>query len=142
MRVVLDTNIYIAAALKNSFSAEIIELVTRSNDLTAITSEEILTELAQKLKDKFNWRKENIDYFVIRVRMITEVVEIKGKVSSILRDPEDIKILECSVSGEADLIVTLDQDLIKLKKFRGIGIVHPKTLNWTLPEYFKKKKSD
>lgn len=142
MRVVLDTNIYIAAALKNSFSAEIIELVTRSNDLTAITSEEILAELVQKLKDKFNWRKENIDYFVTRVRMITEVVEIKGKVSSILRDPEDIKILECSVSGKADLIVTLDQDLIKLKKFRGIGIVHPKTLNWTLPEYFKKKKSD
>ncbi|MBI2327071.1 putative toxin-antitoxin system toxin component, PIN family [Candidatus Curtissbacteria bacterium] len=141
MRVVLDTNIYIAAALKNSFSAEIIELVTRSNDLTAITSEEILTELTQKLKDKFHWREENIDYFVASVRKIAEVVEIKEKVSVILRDPEDNKILECAVSGEADLIVTLDQDLIKLKKFRGIGIVHSKTLAWTLPEYFKKRKA-
>lgn len=61
------------------------------------------------------------------------------KVSVITRDPEDNKILECALSGKADLVVTSDQDLIKLKVFHGTGIVHPKTLSWTFPEYFKKK---
>jgi len=44
------------------------------------------------------------------------------------------------VDGKADLIVSSDQDLIQLKTFQGIGVIHPKTLSWILPEYFKKNK--
>lgn len=65
-------------------------------------------------------------------------MEATKKISIVTRDPDDNKILECALAGKADLIVTLDQDLIKLKNFRGIGIIHPKTLSWTFPEYFKK----
>ena len=138
MRIVLDTNIYIAAALKNSFSAEVIDIITKSSNLQIFTSEEILTELEQKLQDKFSWLQENIDYFVVKIRKITEVVGIKKKVQVVLRDPKDNKILECALASDADLIITLDQDLIKLKQFKGIGIIHPKTFSWTFPDYFKK----
>jgi len=66
---------------------------------------------------------------------------LRGKFAeSILEMAEDNKILECALSGKADLIVTADQDLIKLKAFKNIGIIHPKTLSWTFPEYFKKRK--
>lgn len=138
MRIVLDTNIYIAAALNSSgFSEEVLNFAIRAN-FKIVISEEILQEIQSKLTHKFQWPKENIDFFLARIRKITEVVDIRERISVIVRDPEDNKILECAVAGEADLIVSLDQDLIKLKSFKGIGIIHPKTLSWTFPEHFKK----
>ena len=138
MRIVPDTNIYIAAALQNGFSAEVVETLAKTSGFTIIVSEEILEELEQKLRNKFNWLEADIERFLTRISKIAEIVEPKEKVSIISRDPEDNKILECAIAGQADLIVSNDQDLIKLKRFRGIAIVHPKTFSWTLPEYFKK----
>lgn len=139
MRIVLDTNIYIAVALHGEFAEDIIEMVrTRFSGIVAVTSGEILLELQQKLNEKFNWLKADIDLFMTKIRNISEVVEVTVKVDIVKRDPEDNKILECAISGNADLIVTLDQDLIKLKSFKGIGIIHPKTLSWTFPEHFRK----
>lgn len=139
MRIVLDTNIYIAVALHGEFAEDIIEMVRkRLSGIVAVISEEILLELQQKLNEKFNWLKADIDLFVTKVRNISEVVEVTVKVDTVKRDPEDNKILECAISGQADLIVSSDQDLIKLKNFKGIGIIHPKTLSWTFTEHFKK----
>lgn len=141
MRLLLDTNILIAAALGSKFAEDIILLTIKSKDITLVTSEEILTELKNKLLSKFDKSEENVDFFVAGVIKMSEMVEVTEKVSIVIRDPSDNKILECALSGKADLIVTADQDLIKLKKFKGIGIVHPKTLNWILPQYFKKKQN-
>lgn len=72
------------------------------------------------------------------IRIMAKLVIPQEKLHFVSRDPSDNKILECALEADADIIVTLDQDLIKLKNFKGIGIVHPKTLSWTFPEYFKK----
>lgn len=140
MRIVLDTNVFIAAALKSGFAREIIELAGKKDLLILITSEDILAELRHKLLSKFEKSESSVDLYIDTIRNVSNVVEIKEKVSVITRDPDDNKIIECAVSGEADLIVSADQDLIKLKKFRGIGIIHPKTLAWSFPKYFNKKK--
>jgi len=133
MKVVLDTNIYIALALQGDFTEDLFEGIIKNPEVTIIVSEEIFSEIHRKLKIKFSWIEEDIDLFISKMRKISDVVRITEKVVEITRDPDDNKILECAVSGEADLIVSSDQDLIKLKAFRGIGIVHPKTLSWTLP---------
>jgi len=141
MRIVLDTNVFIAALLKSGLAREIIEIAKSREILTLVTSEDILAELRRKLLSKFDRSESDVDLFLEKIRGISEIVEIREKVWLITRDPDDNKILECAVSGGANLIVSADQDLIVLKRFRGIGIVHPKTLGWVLPEYFKKKKS-
>jgi putative PIN family toxin of toxin-antitoxin system len=42
------------------------------------------------------------------------------------RDPEDEKVLECALAGEADYIVTGDKrHLLSLQEFQGIQIVGP-----------------
>lgn len=138
MRVVLDTNVLIAAVLKDGLARDIIELTATTYVLQLVVSEEILIELHRKLLSKFSRPQTDINDFLDRLRNISEVVEIVETVDIVKRDPEDNKILECALSGNADLIVTSDQDLIKIKKFRGIAIVHPKTLSWTFPEYFNK----
>ncbi|KKQ35522.1 MAG: hypothetical protein US51_C0003G0007 [Microgenomates group bacterium GW2011_GWA2_37_6] len=138
MKVVLDTNVLIAAALQGGFAESIIDMANE-NLLTLITSEDILNELGNKLRNKFGWKKTDVDFFVTRIRKLSYVVKVTQRVSAIIRDPDDNKILECALSGKADLIVSADQDLIKLKTFEGIGIIHPKTLAWTFPKHFKKK---
>lgn len=142
MRIVLDTNIYIAVALQGEFSEELVDVVTKSPDITLVTSEEILLELESKLREKFHWAEEDIDLFIAKMKKLSEIVRLIEKISDLTRDPRDTKILECALAGNADLIVSSDQDLIKLKQFRGIGIIHPKTLTWTFPQYFKKTKQN
>lgn len=141
MRIVLDTNILIAAALKGQLAEDILDMAATTLLITIITSEEILQELQEKLIDKFGWSEDRVNLFVGEFMQIAEIVERTEKITVITRDPKDNQILECAVSGRADLIVTADQDLIKLKNFKGIGIIHPKTLSWTFPEYFKESQS-
>lgn len=62
MRIVLDTNVYIAAALRSGFSEEIFELIVTTHGFTAITSEEILTEIQEKLQR--NWNYSSQDFFL------------------------------------------------------------------------------
>jgi len=137
MRIVLDTNIFIASALKGGFSEDIIKMAS-SKVVIIVYSEAILEELYEKLVRKFKWAIIDAKFFVDTIREIVEIVEIKQKVNVITRDPEDNKVLECAKSGSADLIVSSDQDLITLKNFENIAVVHPHTLPWIFPEYFKK----
>ena len=52
------------------------------------------------------------------------LVEIREKVRA-CRDPKDDKFLELAVNGEADCIVSGDEDLLSLDPFRGIQILAP-----------------
>ena len=52
-------------------------------------------------------------------------------------DPDDDKILECAVEGSADLIVSGDRHLTRLKSFRGIGIVRPIDFHRTFKTFSK-----
>lgn len=42
---------------------------------------------------------------------------------ALLQDVPDNRILECAIAAEADLIVTGDHHLLKLKEFEDIPIV-------------------
>lgn len=140
MRVVFDTNVYIAAALTGEFARTILQLAEK-RVINLLTSEEILKELWEKLISKFDKSEENVDLFVKKILNIAEIVKVTENIFAVKRDPEDNKILECAVAGNADLIVSSDQDLIKLKKFRGIAIVHPKTLSYTFPNILKRARN-
>lgn len=142
MRIVLDTNVYIGAALQGELTEDILEIIAENSGITLISSEEIFLEVEQKLQQKFHWFGDKLELFLNRIRKIAEIVKSSEKINVIKRDPADNKILECALAGEANLIVTADQDLIKLKTFKGIGIIHPKTFTWTFPEYFKKPKEN
>jgi len=138
VRIVLDTNVLIAAALKGGFSEDILKMSAKGDLVVLVCSEEILEELEHKLIFKFRWANRDAKSFATEIRKISTIFKIKEKLDVVAADPDDNKILECAIAGRADLIVSSDQDLVKLKQFRRIGIVHPRTLAWTFPEYFKK----
>src|SRR5258708_22870506 len=112
MKIVFDTNVYIAAALRGGFAEDIIALAD-NGAVTLLTSIEILSELEKKLLSKFNFSNEQVDFILKRIKKLSTIVIPTDKISKIQRDPDDNKILECALAGKADLIVSSDQDLIQ-----------------------------
>jgi len=123
-RFVLDNNILVSALLvKNSAPFWVIKKVEEMGVI--LYSEVTLLELNQVLN-----RKKFVKYFTVEekqefiVKLIesAELVMITESID-ICRDPKDNKFLELAVSGEADFIVSGDQDLLVLNPFRNIEII-------------------
>lgn len=134
MKVVLDTNIFISAFLKGTLSEEIVRLCEKgiiNNHISQAITKEISTKLDQKFKVKEKDAKE----FINLINSFSKMVSPKDKITSSLEDPDDNKILECALEAQADLIISLDHHLLKLKRFKSVSIIHPKTLTWMIPDY-------
>jgi uncharacterized protein len=105
MRVVVDTNVFISAALKDrSLPGDAVHLATE-RDLLLKSSTTFLMWLGEVLA-------------------AAELVPITERIVA-CRDPKDDKFLELAVNGRADLIVSGDADLLALSPFRGIPIITP-----------------
>jgi uncharacterized protein len=46
-----------------------------------------------------------------------------GRRLKLLRDAADNRILECAVTARAEIIVTGDRELLRLREYRGVRIV-------------------
>ena len=53
-------------------------------------------------------------------------VSPKELVAIVEEDPSDDRVLECALAADADLIVSGDEHLLKLRKFCGIPVVSTK----------------
>ncbi len=123
MRLVVDTNIFVSAALKEaSWPAETIRWIATYGGLlkSAITEQELLAVLqrpriAPKIEPGFFDRLR-------RMLAAAELVTIAEHVAA-CRDPDDDKFLELAVNGNADAIISGDADLLALDTFRGIPII-------------------
>jgi uncharacterized protein len=135
LRLVLDTNIYISAALKpESFIYKLVLDSVANNLASYYSSPEILLELQDKLENKFSFSRANAVKFINRLEKSVTVVRPLIKLEVVERDADDDKILECAVEVNADLVVSADKDLISLKIYEGIKILHPNSLKYIFPQ--------
>jgi putative PIN family toxin of toxin-antitoxin system len=124
MRLVVDTNVIVSAALKqSSWSAEIFRRIEAFGGLlkSAATEEELLEVLERPRLARY--LPVTILERVRRVLAGAESIEIVRRVPSVCRHPEDDKFLELAVNGDADVIVSGDDDLLSLGSFEAIPIV-------------------
>jgi putative PIN family toxin of toxin-antitoxin system len=129
IRVVLDTNIYISAALHGRRAETILELAS-TRRITLLASTEILDELEEKLRFKLEWPEAQIRLFLLTIRELVELVEPEFTLDVVPDDEDDNRIVECAVAGEAGLIVTFDKDLLRLKAYEMVGIITPRQLTF------------
>jgi putative PIN family toxin of toxin-antitoxin system len=125
MRVVVDTNVFVSAALSGRSSPALtVYLVERRCTLlkSTATEQELLqvvghSGLASLVAPTFlEW--------LSKLLASAEWVPIKNRVTE-CRDPKDDKFLELALNGHADVIVSGDQDLLTLHPFRGIPVLKP-----------------
>ncbi len=53
-------------------------------------------------------------------------VRPKNQIAVVFSDPDDNRVLECAVEGQADFIVTGDKDLLRLNRFQNVTIIPPR----------------
>jgi uncharacterized protein len=125
MRVVLDTNVLVSAALKqNSTPATAARVVEQHGVLLkSLATERQLFEVLARPYFAPLIGPATRDW--LRSLMSTaELVAITERIVA-CRDPTDDKFLELAVSGHADVVVSGDGDLLALNPFRGIPIIAP-----------------
>jgi putative PIN family toxin of toxin-antitoxin system len=130
LNIVPDTGFYIAAALKDGYARTY--LVGKGSKFLGyrlFSSEAILLEVQEKLEDKFGFDRAQVVGALNDIRKVVTIVYPTQKVKA-LRDPDDDKILECTLQANADIILAFDKDLLILKEYKSIKIVHPSVLKY------------
>jgi uncharacterized protein len=126
LRCVFDTNATVSALLfEQSTPARAFDTALESGEL--LLSQDTLAELHEVLgREKFDRyvTREERDQFLAMLVLNATAIDIVDEIK-VCRDLDDDKFLELAVSGEANWIVSGDEDLLVLHPFRGISIVTP-----------------
>lgn len=126
--LVVDTNVIVSALLfKRSIPFQAVKIAEKG---IILHSESTLAELREVLNrrkfDKYLQIEER-QKFLIKFVDTSRRILIQETIS-ICRDAKDNKFLELAVNGDAQFIITGDQDLLILNPFRGIKIITPELL--------------
>ena len=87
-----------------------------------LISREIIKEVVLVLANKFSSDRESLSRVAVNLSELGEIIEIRKRIR-VLKDEPDNRILECAVSGRADIIVTGDKTMLKLKEYGNVKIV-------------------
>lgn len=123
-KVVLDTNVYLSGIIFGGNSRHILDLAIEGK-IAAVASPAILLEIAEKLKNKFYWNKEQIIVTIKSIAKLSEVVTPKKKLQIVMKDKDDNKIIEAADEANVDFIITGDKHLLEIKKYLDIRIISP-----------------
>jgi putative PIN family toxin of toxin-antitoxin system len=130
LKAVFDTNIFISAFAIPGGKAEEAYLLCLKGRFILCSSIPILTETAQKLRDKFGWEEHKITHLLRTIAGVAFIIRPQSHVH-LLPDEPDNRVLECAEEAKADFIVTGDKHLLSLKHFQNIDVI-------TLSDFLKK----
>lgn len=122
MKIVIDTNVLING-FKDDYSYEkkIIDAVI-AGEIEAYANKQTLQEnklISSQLINSSEYSKE-LDSLFAQINWVVNRRQIR-----VVRDSEDNKILESAVEANAEYLITSDNDLLELGKFKNVRIVNP-----------------
>jgi hypothetical protein len=121
MRVVVDTNNFISAlVLPGSLAGKAVSRIVEGRDELVISTD-IIKEVLSGLSWKFDRDREALSHVALIFSDVGEIVNPDKRIR-VLKDEPDNRIPECAVFGIADLIVTDDKEMLRLKEYMGIRI--------------------
>jgi uncharacterized protein len=129
VRAVIDTNILVRALINRAGTVRPLLMALDAGLYTIILSSALLTELTRvlrrpRMRARYGISEDDIgdllQLLVRRGEIVTPVRTIR-----VCRDPRDDMFLEAAVAGDANVIVSGDEDLLVLHPFESIPIVGP-----------------
>jgi len=124
MRVVLDSNVIVAAFASRGLCSEVFEVCLSGHSI--VISEHILSEVKISLLKKIRLPESIVKDIIVYLREEAERVKPVELDNSPCRDKDDNIIIGTALSGNADFIITGDKDLLVLKSYKWIDIVTPR----------------
>ena len=128
MRLVLDTNIVIAALLWHGPPRQLLDQIIERSDIELYSSSLLLSELSEVLLRPRFAQRINVAGLAVTA-LLADYADLVATVvptplsERVSRDPDDDEVLACAIAANADAIVSGDQDLLTLKIFQGIPIL-------------------
>ena len=123
MKLVLDTNVLLAAVLVPGLCRELVTKKLHAHELCC--SLELLAEFAEKLESKFNQQPLDLPFYRAYRDRVT--MQKPAKLTEpICRDPDDDLVIATALASAARCIITGDKDLLVLKEYGVIKIVSPR----------------
>ncbi len=123
MRIVVDTNVIVAGLVADGVCRDIIKRRLPACEL--FTSQPLLEELADKMRDKFGLDPGKLPLLKI-YRETATVVKSRRLPKPVCRDADDEEVLAVALACDAEIILTGDKDLLVLEAFQGIKIFSPR----------------
>jgi putative PIN family toxin of toxin-antitoxin system len=125
VRVFPDTNVLASAVTTRGLCADVLREVLSSHDL--IISKPLLKELRDVLKKKFGVPASLVSEFINMLQQDTTLADHSGLPDVKIKDKDDLIILATALSGDTELFITGDKELLLLKKIEKMGIVSPRS---------------
>jgi putative PIN family toxin of toxin-antitoxin system len=124
VRLVLDTNVLIAAFISRGHCHDLLEHCLREHQ--PVCSFHILAEYERKLVQKLKYSPAEAKAAVAVIRAGSDLVVPQPLTTPVCRDPDDDWVLATALSGKYRCIVTGDKDLLALGKFAEVAILAPR----------------
>jgi putative PIN family toxin of toxin-antitoxin system len=121
-RVVADTNVFISGLLFGGLPKSFLDLAFLGG-FQLVTSDVLLDELEEKLLGKFRMSEPRVRQARQAFARHSTIVTPQIRLAVVHDDPDDDRVLECAIAGEAEFIVTGDRHLLRISTFHEIEIV-------------------
>jgi putative PIN family toxin of toxin-antitoxin system len=123
MKVLIDTNVLVSAALRDKDPETVILYIAAQADIEWIVSPAILAEYQEVLgRSKFGLPDEVQRQWREMLGALTTVVEADVAVD-FPRDQKDAKFLACALAADAECFITGDRDFTEARKLLNTTIL-------------------
>ena len=131
LRVVLDTNVLISSLVSEGGAPRQVLDAWLEDRYTLVTPLYLVEELIHVLSYPRIAKRLSLtegEMATILTALLSKSVTTPGhlRLPGVTRDPKDDAVVACAKEGEADYIVSGDQDLLVLGEYEGIQIVTPR----------------
>ena len=123
MKVLLDTNVLIAAFAGHGACSELVEDCAKNHEV--FYSSFIVSEFRDKPIRKLGFTPEKVLDAVLVIESRFKKVTHDPPRRRICRDSDDDNIIAAAVAAHCDCIVSGDQDLLELIEVEGVRVISP-----------------
>ena len=123
MKLLLDTNVLVAALIARGVCSDLLEHCVRHH--VVVSSRPLLNELRDDLTRKFRQRDVDARNALRLFAETFTLVEPDALDPPVCRDRDDDVVLATALAGECTAVITGDQDLLILDPFRGVRVLAP-----------------
>ena len=115
LRIVLDTNLWISFLITKNYAK--LDSLLASGKITLLFSHELLSEFLE-VTSRSKFRKyfavEEVTHLITTIEKYIDTIRISTEVA-VCRDEKDNFLLALAIDGNADYLITGDNDLLILK---------------------------